>query len=439
MSWRARSLALVALGAGCSLDLDRLRDSRDGQVLDAADDLDARDLDASGVDALDLDAPSADAAIDASRLDAPSIDARVECVPACESGFRCDDGACVPAFRLGVLYTGAMADRCAAGRDATLAVLACASSMETVAYPLSMEGCSATVGSPIAAVHGGGSALAVADLDRDGAVDVLSVGSSNLAFSFGTPGGFNLASGGSTGHGAGAPSAIAAGDLYVDAGELMDVVIFEAGPRSQWFRHDPSRTLAPRTGAPSGSGITTRDGLVAPMSGDAIADIVRLVALDATGDVSLSVTPSLGDGTFGGASSVRVGRADHIAFFPPSMGSGPAIVATGPSDLYFVEAGSPPVAHPFPLSSSDLLDVVIADLDGALPPEVVVADANGDRVRAFRVTAGSVREVQSVVVGAFGPTADLAAVDIDDDGSSELVLITGGALSIVGVLAPTCP
>ena len=232
---------------GCSLDLDRLRDSRDGQVLDAADDLDARDLDASGVDAPDLDALS---------TDAPSIDARVEatCTPACESGFRCVD-----------------------------------------------------------------------------------------------------------------------------------------------------------------------------------------VALDATGDVSLSVTPSVGDGTFEGALSVRVGRANRMAFFPASAGSGPAIVATGPSDLYFVEAGSPLVAHPLPLVSSDLLDVVIADLDDVPPAEVVVADAIGGRIRAFRVTADSLTEVQSIVVGTFGPTADLAAVDIDDDGSSELVLITGGALSIVGVLAPTCP
>jgi hypothetical protein len=229
------------------------------------------------------------------------------------------------------------------------------------------------------------------------------------------------------------------GDLSVDAGGLLDLVIFEAGPRSQWFRHEPARTLALRTGAPLGSGITTRDGLVAPMSGDSIADIVRLVALDATGDVSLSVTPSVGDGTFEGALSVRVGRANRMAFFPASAGSGPAIVATGPSDLYFVEAGSPLVAHPLPLVSSDLLDVVIADLDDVPPAEVVVADAIGGRIRAFRVTADSLTEVQSIVVGTFGPTADLAAVDIDDDGSSELVLITGGALSIVGVLAPTCP
>jgi len=176
------------------------------------------------------------------------------------------------------------------------------------------------------------------------------------------------------------------------------------------------------------------------MNGDALADIVRLVALDATGGVSLSVTPSLGDGSFGGAMSVRVGRADHMAFLPHSKMDEPAIVATEPSVLHLVEAGDPLVVHAFPLPSSEHLDVVVADLDGALPPEVVAADASdGGRIRGFRVTPAALTEVLSVAVGGFGPTADLWAVDIDDDGQSELLVRTSESLFMLGVLATSCP
>lgn len=324
--------------------------------------------------------------------------------------------------------------------------------------------------------------LLVGDLDGDGVLE-LGVGDTNwgpvVAYRY-RPATNDLAAAFQAANPDGGASALAAADLDGDgalelvwgagAGSSGEDVLLVAGPDAggawvtEWAGRDPSQLDGPFVGArPAAMGDGSIRLLFATANTDSGYEGTRIVALDPAGG-ALAVSPELGsnwndsarldtgDYDGDGVDEAFLTTADlYGGYFtaydpalataqwtsPPDLGNGRAVVATdlsgdGAPDLLAITSEG--VLHAWDLKNQALLwksvslggngvDVAVADLDGDGAREIVALTTT--RLVVYRRATGVVPWLERASAAVGG--TDLEVADGDGDGVPELYVLSGSS------------
>lgn len=430
---RHLSLAVFLVLSGCTLDLEFLYgDVGDGRLdasMDAGPGMDAP-FDAAGMDSPGMDVP---------REDAPGLDAPVDgSGDAGDAGtdapIRTDVGDVGPStLSLRVVgsftFTRGAPTAVAAATGGGRATVAATASASGVLEVLEASGphCVASLSSVASFASGLPGPVAVGQVDTDTLPDVV-VGTAMGELA--TLRGNDLATLVRSPHGLGSLVAISLGIFPGDSSP--DAFAVQAGPRAYVMRGNEMGGFVGTLG-PSGSGNNFRDGAFFDLDDNGRLDIIALSRADSgtptqlawqSGSMLGSLTPQ--PPTTVGPSSERLatGRVDGDN----------RVFITGGDTLYVVSATGLTGTHPLG-AGTFAHDVVLAELDGVAPRELVVTDPLGGVLRIFRWTrVGGLVPVDVFVTG--GSPTELAAFDFDGDARDELVVLID---STVRLIAAGCP
>ncbi|MBL8840987.1 MAG: VCBS repeat-containing protein [Planctomycetes bacterium] len=323
---------------------------------------------------------------------------------------------------------------------------------------------------------GAPTALIAADVDRDGDDDL--VAASEL---FGTLLVFAQKPDGTFGQGgdrdpdlvlalssgASEPAALLAADL--DGDGALDLLAAEAGSdtltwfatqRAVPFAATPERTLVPPRifGNPAAP-------LIADLDGDGDRDVAALLANDALVphlfvwlQSSPGLFPNAPDFILGGVGLTDVPKALAAADLDDDGDLDLAVTAqvdrdgSGPVDeaivaLFFNDGGAPPrfaaapdvelslgVAQSPGVVGADPLAIVAADLDGDGAQDLAVADAGNKRIAWFRQVGPAAFAPPSFLTAGISQPSGLAAGDVDGDGRVDLALADASLLLFFGAV-----
>jgi hypothetical protein len=268
--------------------------------------------------------------------------------------------------------------------------------------------------------------LVLADVDRDGLPDLLvaSPAADAVSVALGLPGGSFAAPFDVDLDAGSGPVALAAADLDRD-GRLDLAVASEGADEVAVLLGTGTGSFVPAGALPLGGGARPSALALADLDRDGLLDVA--VALRGTDRVALA--PGLGDGTFDAAALFDL----PAGFDPGSLAVSDldrdgrpdvAVLGTGSSDAAVLLADAslgllPPVLSPV-APAAEPNGLVASDLDADGRPDLATADRLGDVVLALRGQGdGTVLAAPGAAAGA-GPTS-LAAGDVDRDGADDLV------------------
>jgi hypothetical protein len=379
-------LAICLAASGCALDLDRLR------ARDAAADADLED-----------------------PVDAPSLDASVDAAVTPDAFEPERDGVLAVLARIDV--TGGL--DLAAGRDARGAFFVLLGSTGSFAQLLERDDCTASRVAERTELEIFGTVLLLDTVDEDALLDVAAANGSLIHLQRGMAGaGLPFGHRVSEAADFGTPRRMSVARIDALASQIVVVTDSDA---YQW---GGVPGMAVRLGTRT---TDTLDGLAFDFDGGGNTDLVRLRS---TG-VNRELQVELGDGTgaVGSAGSpIAVDGLERLVATP----DGRALWGIGSS---VVERLAPTPAT-YTLTDASLVSVVVADLDGDATDEIVALDGSDRTLRALRPRPmGSFAE-ETLSIGGIGP---IAAVDLDADDRSELLVLTSEEILVIGRLATTCP
>lgn len=299
---------------------------------------------------------------------------------------------------------------------------------------LAASGCSSGTTGPTTLAR----AIAVADLDGDGRLDVLTaLASSDPAASFlsariqvpGAPGTFATPVRSPTGL---VPVAMALGDL--DGDGLPDVAVADAGAGPSGYGVDVQYRIPGSPGAytaplvlPTGT-LVPADVAIADLDGDGRNDVV----VAASGAAAVQVFFQTGPGRFAAAVAIPVDGDPTAVAAGDLTGAGrqDLVVATSNGRVSVLLHGAAPgtflPAVSYAAGTSPFA-VRVADLDGDGRPDVVVADFAGALLVFRQAPIGGgvlLPAVRHATLG-FGSCA-IALGDVDGDGRLDVVVANAG-------------
>jgi len=408
-----RCLPLLLLATGCSLDLERLYAAQTGDAATDAPSLDAQ--------------AAADAALDATPLDATPYDATaLDATPDADLVLR--DAPLVP--RLAVRHReplGATPTSLAAaigagqGRVAVSMVTG-----ETRVLSIRGSDCGLNLGDARTYGPDRPGPVAAGQLDGDGIPDFVTATASSLLTIPSTAPSMPVSS---PDHGLGGLAAL---DVGFFDGPVPDVLAVGADGRRATLLTGTtggsfSGTLSPTTSE------RLWDGALFQILGSSQPDVVLLsgaaggpmnvLIFQGAGGVSIATVPT----------THSVGTTARRLTTGRDAGGAPVIVAVGGRSVHFVSASGRLSAD---LEIGDeAVDVVIAEMDGASPPEIVMTDRSANALLIYRWEAPNLTRVEQVPLD--GTPSELAAVDADADGVSDLLVLVGQELRLMSVAA--CP
>jgi RHS repeat-associated protein len=272
----------------------------------------------------------------------------------------------------------------------------------------------------------GGGGIALADLDRDGILDVVVANSSSQSVgvlrgrgdgTFGAPA--LLATGP-------VPTDLAVGDL--DGDGLLDVAVTSFGGNAvSVFLGDGAGSLRPAGTIAVGQNPLAL--VAADLNGDGLLDL----AAATVGASQVTVLRGLGNGTFHSGSDWTAGPTPVATALADLDGDGVLdSIAAEFSGTVTVRLGvgggnfGPPASY---ASGTNPIDVRVADLNGDGKPDVVVLDAYEGTVSVFLgLGDGTLQSPLSFPCGA--SPRRLALADVDGDGKVDVVVAVAGGDAI---------
>jgi hypothetical protein len=392
---------LVVSVAGCSLDIGRLYG--DAEMLDGGSDAPPADV---GMDAAGLDVGDAPVVRDDVPTDAP--------VSPLQLSVR-------DSYSLG---SGGMdvATSIAAGRasgETRIAVSAAGSGAMAI-LGVTGSGCDLRLAPHRTRSSGYPGPVAVGTIDNVPGLDVIAgAGPGTLTAFVGPDASLEVPSP----HDFGSLAAI---DLGTFDGEAnLDVLLIENGPGARVGRGDAAGHFG-AYGDP-GDLTGTLDGAFGYLGTDGALDVLRIVS--EAGGTRLALTQGTTTGflttqtipVHEAATRLAVGRVDPA--------SDPSVFVVGGTSATVVtwDMGLAP-RGPFTVAT-DARDVVVADLDGASPREVVVSDGTSGNLHVLSWDGVGLEELATFPI--FGVPTGMAAVDADGDGDDELLVLVGNGVQLL--------
>lgn len=392
---------LVVSVAGCSLDIGRLYG--DAEMLDGGFDAPPADV---GMDAAGLDVGDAPIVRDDVPTDAP--------VSPLELSVR-------DSYSLG---SGGMdvATSIAAGRDSgeTRIAVSAAGSGAMAILGVTGSACDLRLALHRSRSSGYPGPLAVGTIDSTPGLDVvIGAGPRSLVAFVGPDASLEIPSP----HDFDSLAALDLGTFDGDA--TLDVLVVEDGSQTRVGRGDATGAFSAYAGPGDLPG--TLDGVFGYFDPDGELDVVRLV--NQVAGTRLAVTRGTVSG-FLATEAIPVGEvAARVAVGQVEMPSDTVAFVVGGTHATVViwEMGLAAIG-PFTVAT-DARDVVLADLDGVPPREVVVSDGSAQILRVLRWTGSDLAELRAYPIA--GVPTSLAAVDADGDGDDELLVLVGNGVQLL--------
>lgn len=389
-------VACVAMLAGCSLDLDRLR---------IDDDLDggAQDRDGGTRDARvrDGDARDTGTARDAS-----------------------DDGGTVGvSFEIALTLEGPTdGDGLAASPPGLEPVIVATASgtHELRVWSLNEDSpCEPFATTPLVVTPNSPVAPAVADLNSDGHADILvGVQNAQLVTLFGNAT-HTYAIDGTLMLATGRLASIAAG-AELNGDSIADAVAGEAGSRASLLFQTPTQSFEIGS-VLTQPGTTFFDTITGDLNEDGYLDVVR-VAHDGAGSTHVAVWFGSSSGHVSGPTTTTyAGSHEHLALGTDALGM-PLLVAAGGSDIALLhpDGTSFDVQAALPIGGS-ITGLAIADVDGDGTDEIVLANHDDQTLVVLKVEGESVLRFTELALPQ--RPLDVAALDVGRDGVADLAVL----------------